>query len=72
MLFFLPKNVPVLPGKYEWTNVNFNAEVRTFNGRLLTLQADVTCCSFYDGSAVAHESDADLPAQHLFRDHRDA
>jgi len=26
--------------------------VRTFNGRLLTLQADVTCCSFYDGSAV--------------------
>ena len=26
--------------------------MRTFNGRLLTLQADVTCCSFYDGSAV--------------------
>ena len=32
--------------------VNFNADVRTFYGRLLTLHADVTCCSFYDGSAV--------------------
>ena len=42
----------MLPRTYEWTNVNFNADVRTFNGRLLTLQADVTCCSFYDGSAV--------------------
>ena len=48
--FFLPKSVPVLPRHYGWTNVN--AAVRTFNGRLLTLQADVTCCSFYDGSAV--------------------
>ena len=46
--------------------------VRTFYGRLLTLNADVTCCSFYDGSAVRRESDADLPAEHLFRDHRDA
>ena len=51
-LFFLPKNVPVLPGTYGWTNVNFNADVRSFYGRLLTLQADVTCCRFYDGSAV--------------------
>ena len=25
---------------------------RTFTGRLLALQVDVTCCSFYDGSAV--------------------
>jgi hypothetical protein len=51
MLFFLPKAVPVPAGEYEWTN--FNVGVRTFNGRLITLQADVTCCSFYDGSAVA-------------------
>ena len=49
-LFFLPRSVPVLPVKYEWTT--FNVGVRTFNGRLLTLQADVTCCSFYDGSAL--------------------
>ena len=54
VLFFLPRSVPVLPGKYEWTN--FNLLVRTFNGRLLTLQADVTCCSFYDGSSVLTKS----------------
>ena len=52
VLFFLPRSVPVLPGTYEWTNVNFNADVRSLYGRLLTLQADVTCCRFYDGSAV--------------------
>ena len=48
--FFLPRNVPVFSGTYQWTNVNVG--VRTFNGRLLTLQADVTCCRFYDGDAV--------------------
>ena len=48
--FFLPRNVPVRVGTYNWTNVNIG--VRTFNGRLLTLQADVTCCHFYDGDAV--------------------
>jgi Carbohydrate family 9 binding domain-like len=48
--FFLPRSVPVLPVKYEWTN--FKVEVQTFNGRLFRLQADVTCCRFYDGSAV--------------------
>jgi len=50
VLFYLPHDVPVLPGKYQWTNVNVG--VRTFQGRTLTLQADVTCCSFYDGSSV--------------------
>jgi len=50
VVFFLPRSVPVLAGKYQWTNVNVG--VRTFNGRLLTLQADATCCSFYDGRAV--------------------
>ena len=49
--FFLPKSVPVFAGTYRWTTVNVG--VRTFNGRLLTLQADVTCCRFYDGDAVA-------------------
>ena len=49
-LFFLPRNVPVLPGKYEWNN--FDVQVRTFQGRLVTLNANVICCSFYDGSAV--------------------
>ena len=48
--FALPRDVPVLTGTYDWTNVNVG--VRTFNGRLLTLQADLTCCRFYDGDAV--------------------
>jgi hypothetical protein len=46
----LPRDVPVLMGKYDWTSVNVG--VRTFNGRLLTLQADLTCCRFYDGDAL--------------------
>ena len=48
--FFLPRTVAVPMGNYDWTNVNVG--LRTFNGRLLTLQADVTCCRFYDGDAV--------------------
>ena len=48
--FFLPRDVPVRMGTYDWTNVN--VAVRSFNGRLLTLQGDVTCCRFYDGDAV--------------------
>ena len=70
VLFFLPNERAGAAGKVRVEQA-FNAAVRTFNGRLLTLDADVTCCSFYDGSAVRHESDADLPAEHLFRDHRD-
>jgi hypothetical protein len=49
--FFLPRAVPVFVGAYDWTNVNVG--LRTFNGRTLTLQADLTCCRFYDGDAVA-------------------
>ena len=50
LVFFLPRNVPVPAGKYDWTNISM--QLRSFNGRLLTLQADVTCCRFYHGSAV--------------------
>jgi Carbohydrate family 9 binding domain-like len=48
--FFLPRAVPVPARRYDWTSINVG--VRTFNGRLLTLQADVTCCRFYDGDAL--------------------
>jgi hypothetical protein len=48
--FLLPRDVPVLVGKYDWTNVNVG--VRSFNGRVLSVQADLTCCRFYDGDAV--------------------
>ena len=48
--FLVANTVPILPGKYEWNN--FNVGVRTFSGRLITINGDVTCCSFYNGSAV--------------------
>jgi hypothetical protein len=49
--FLVANTVPVLPGKYEWTNVS--AQLRSFQGRLITLNSTVTCCSFYDGSSVS-------------------
>jgi hypothetical protein len=48
--FLLPRAVPVLARNYDWTNVNVG--LRTFNGRLLTLGVDFTCCRFYDGDAM--------------------
>jgi hypothetical protein len=49
--FLVANTVPILPGKYEWSN--FSVGVRTFQGRLVTLNGTFTCCSFYDGSAVS-------------------
>jgi uncharacterized protein DUF5916 len=48
--FLLPHNVPVLPGRYGWTNVA--ARFTTFDGRVLSGDVEVTCCSFYDGRSV--------------------
>ena len=48
--FQLPRSVPVFVGKYNWTNVNVG--LRSFNGRVISVQADLTCCHFYDGDAV--------------------
>jgi hypothetical protein len=47
--FRIAGRVPVLPGKYEWSN--FDAKIRTFNGRPLSLQAELICCSFYNGDS---------------------
>ena len=49
-LFFLPGTVPVRTGRYEWTNIN--ARVRTFDGRPVAIDAEITCCSFYNGDSV--------------------
>jgi hypothetical protein len=49
--FLVANTVPIPPGKYEWNN--FSVGVRSFQGRLFTLNGTVTCCSFYDGSSVA-------------------
>ena len=49
-IFFLPRNVPIPAGRYDWTNAN--ARIRTFDGRPVRLDWEVTCCSFYGGEAV--------------------
>ncbi len=49
VLFFLPHNVPVFPGSYQWNNLS--ARLRTFDGRVFRLDAEVICCSFYNGSS---------------------
>jgi Domain of unknown function (DUF5916) len=48
--FLLPRNVPVLPGRYGWTNAA--ARLSTFDGRVLSGDAEIICCSFYDGQSV--------------------
>jgi hypothetical protein len=51
--FLLPGDVPVLPGTYEWTNVNLFAESSRF--RPLSVSAEIICCSFFAGSSLASE-----------------
>jgi hypothetical protein len=48
--FTLPHNVPILAGRYDWTNVS--VRLRSFDGRPLAVDAEVICCSFYNGWSV--------------------
>ncbi len=48
--FFLPNNVPILTGTYEWTNIG--ARVQTSNVRVFQLIVEGTCCSFYNGDGI--------------------
>ena len=48
--FFLPRNVPINPGHYDWTNLD--VRVRSFDGRPVRLDWEVMCCSFYNGRQV--------------------
>jgi Carbohydrate family 9 binding domain-like len=48
--FFLPLSVPVAPGDYSWNN--FDVRVRTFDGRLVSLDVELICCSFYNGTSI--------------------
>ena len=45
--FFLPKNVPVAPGRYDWTNIV--TQINTTRGRWYSVNWTVECCSFYNG-----------------------
>jgi hypothetical protein len=48
--FFLPRNVPVAPGSYGWDN--FDIRLRTFDGRPVSVDFELICCSFYNGSSI--------------------
>jgi Carbohydrate family 9 binding domain-like len=49
-LFTLPRNVPVRAGRYDW--INIDARLRTFDGRIVSVDTELVCCSFYNGSSV--------------------
>jgi hypothetical protein len=48
--FDLPRNVVVSGGRYGWTNLGLDFE--SSNARALSVQVEIECCSFYNGSAV--------------------
>ena len=54
---------------YEWNN--FSARVRTFDGRPLRLDAEVVCCSFYNGTSFRARVQLALPTEPDFRVHSD-
>jgi hypothetical protein len=49
-LFYLPNQVAVPMGEYQWTNVY--ARFRTFDGRPIAIDSEITCCAFYNGRAL--------------------
>lgn len=46
--FFLPRNVPVTAGEYEWTAVSLNVE--TSIGRPISGVFEIRCCDWYGGT----------------------
>ena len=48
--FFLPKNVAIPRGRYEWTNID--ARIQSFDGRPVRIDWEVMCCHFYNGRQV--------------------
>ena len=48
--FLLPGNVPVPAGRYGWTNGGIR--LSTFDGRVISAEAEIVCCSFYAGSSL--------------------
>jgi len=46
--FLLPKGVPVPAGEYHW--INFAPTINTTRGRTLSVNWQIECCSFYNGT----------------------
>lgn len=49
-IFELPGDIPVPIAEYHWTNAT--ARLRTSRTYPLSVQAEVSCCSFYNGDAL--------------------
>lgn len=47
--FKIAGKVPVPAGQYDWTN--FDVRLRSFNGRPLSVTAEIICCNFYSGES---------------------
>jgi len=48
--FFLPGNIAVPAASYDWANLD--VRFKTFDGRPLAIDTEITCCGFYDGRSV--------------------
>ena len=42
--------MPIAKSDYSWSNIY--ARFRTFGGRPLAIDSEITCCSFYDGQSL--------------------
>jgi hypothetical protein len=55
--FLIADTVPVLPGRYRWTNIA--GGFRSSDARPFVFRTDVMCCSFYNGDYFRIESQID-------------
>ena len=62
MLF---RSVPVPVGGYHWTN--FGGTIKTSDGRPITAELDVLCCSFYNGKYLNVDFVVDYRPTALFQ-----
>jgi len=56
--FLIADTVPVLPGRYHWTNIA--GGFRSSDARPFVFRADVMCCSFYNGDYLRVETQIDF------------
>jgi hypothetical protein len=56
--FLIADTVPVLPGRYHWTNIA--GGFRSSDARPFVFRTDVMCCSFYNGDYLRIESQIDF------------
>jgi hypothetical protein len=63
--FKVASTVPVLVGRYNWTNIG--AEMRSSDARPYSAIVNVTCCSFYNGRSLMVDLQLDYRPNALFQ-----